>query len=99
MSDPRHDRLAQWPLHRALGWRTVAWREQYAMTDREGGKRNVHRELRFQAVPDPAAGGTHHRVRVLGPEALLLRGRGLGAACRSEEHTSELQSLRHLVCR
>src|SRR5947199_4615060 len=28
------------------------------------------------------------------------RGRQLGrAGCRSEEHTSELQSLRHLVCR
>src|SRR5262245_65268293 len=26
-------------------------------------------------------------------------GRGLAAALRSEEHTSELQSLRHLVCR
>src|SRR5258705_1989195 len=25
--------------------------------------------------------------------------RGLGAGARSEEHTSELQSLRHLVCR
>src|SRR5438045_5067110 len=23
----------------------------------------------------------------------------IGSACRSEEHTSELQSLRHLVCR
>src|SRR5438045_5393182 len=26
-------------------------------------------------------------------------GESLGAAARSEEHTSELQSLRHLVCR
>src|ERR1035441_1167267 len=36
-------------------------------------------------APDPASHGSHN---------VLSRGRS-----RSEEHTSELQSLRHLVCR
>src|ERR1039458_3879438 len=39
----------------------------------------------------PAVTGTEMRLEVL-PSASLL-------AVRSEEHTSELQSLRHLVCR
>src|ERR1035441_4658392 len=51
-------------------------------------------------IPDPFDG---HRRR----KFLLLRfargnlrcGRGIAGAGRSEEHTSELQSLRHLVCR
>src|ERR1039458_2318036 len=30
---------------------------------------------------------------------VTLEARGLGSVSRSEEHTSELQSLRHLVCR
>src|SRR5258705_706137 len=33
-----------------------------------------------------------------GPVAIVSQS-GAGAAIRSEEHTSELQSLRHLVCR
>src|SRR5258705_4415051 len=37
------------------------------------------------------------RVRPRGHRARLAR--GAGAHPRSEEHTSELQSLRHLVCR
>src|SRR5205814_10026479 len=49
-------------------------------------------------------GGTLHQ---LGAQSAVGRGRGANAApClhhrdgeRSEEHTSELQSLRHLVCR
>src|SRR5262245_65813296 len=40
-----------------------------------------------------------YRLAVAGPRG-LLRGGGLrGEVGRSEEHTSELQSLRHLVCR
>src|SRR5437899_6842546 len=31
--------------------------------------------------------------------AINLVPSAIGVACRSEEHTSELQSLRHLVCR
>src|SRR5437899_9763228 len=52
-----------------------------------------------------AAGFPAADVRVLlGPDAkhgnLVARYRGTGAGGgRSEEHTSELQSLRHLVCR
>src|SRR5262245_65299369 len=35
----------------------------------------------------------------VGEEALVDRGADSGDDVRSEEHTSELQSLRHLVCR
>src|SRR5437660_5259362 len=42
-----------------------------------------------------AVGAVLHPVRIAGREA-LLRGAGLP---RSEEHTSELQSRGHLVCR
>src|SRR5438045_6398314 len=34
-----------------------------------------------------------------GHRKLLLHPRGVSSPLRSEEHTSELQSLRHLVCR
>src|SRR5471030_3369336 len=33
------------------------------------------------------------------PRSIVSPGRGQRLSCRSEEHTSELQSLRHLVCR
>src|SRR5438045_7493274 len=46
--------------------------------------------LRFRAPPAPALRGGGPRLRGVG------RGR---AVDRSEEHTSELQSLRQLVCR
>src|SRR5258708_22358127 len=39
---------------------------------------------------------THPRIAVLGPGAI---GTTVAAALRSEEHTSELQSPDHLVCR
>src|SRR5439155_27388544 len=45
----------------------------------------------------PERPGPHDRVRVLGPPH--ARRARLGAAARSEEHTSELQSRGHLVCR
>src|SRR5438045_6569588 len=38
-------------------------------------------------------------LRVAGLRAVVLRAVVLRAVVRSEEHTSELQSLRHLVCR
>src|SRR5687767_15691285 len=41
---------------------------------------------------DPAA-------RLGGPRLLPRRAAGSRAGCRSEEHTSELQSLAYLVCR
>src|SRR5882724_12099020 len=39
------------------------------------------------------------RVHLAQPEITLHVARRRGALARSEEHTSELQSLRHLVCR
>src|SRR5262249_59101198 len=53
-------------------------------------------------------GGRAHAWMVAGPAAGLTRSPGLvqaaagatdGLSCRSEEHTSELQSLTNLVCR
>src|SRR5205814_10510574 len=43
------------------------------------------------------AGGTLHQALMAGLMGLLWR--YTGQRDRSEEHTSELQSLRHLVCR
>src|SRR5262245_63924954 len=43
----------------------------------------------------PARGGTWWRAAAGGDGG----SRPSSATCRSEEHTSELQSLRHLVCR
>src|SRR5262245_62351487 len=54
--------------------------------------------------PDPSippvravSGGHHHRGVILQP--MLADERAQCPPRRSEEHTSELQSLRHLVCR
>src|SRR5262245_64264032 len=54
----------------------------------------------LQGLPFPESGlkltiDIHHRIE-LAPARTSLRGRELD---RSEEHTSELQSLRQLVCR
>src|SRR5438093_6597278 len=41
----------------------------------------------------------HSDVKQFLPEtSFLLLGRGVGHECRSEEHTSELQSLTNIVC-
>src|SRR5438045_6154524 len=47
-------------------------------------------EVQRRAVPEPAEAHRREQVGVAAPLALSVR---------SEEHTSELQSLRHLVCR
>src|SRR5437660_9401794 len=39
------------------------------------------------------------RLAAFGSDARRARARCLSSACRSEEHTSELQSRGHLVCR
>src|SRR5262245_63864456 len=49
----------------------------------------ISRRPRGGAAGEPAAGAGDHRAR----------GRAAAGLARSEEHTSELQSLRHLVCR
>src|SRR5437899_12911226 len=51
-----------------------------------------HRGDGDRAGPRIRHGGARHRARATLAGARLLR-------VRSEEHTSELQSLRHLVCR
>src|SRR2546425_9038347 len=67
-------------------------------SDRQGGAR-AHGDLRRPAarVPGPGAG---RRVRAAHLGALRAAQRcGVAPAYRSEEHTSELQSLAYLVCR
>src|SRR5262245_62421125 len=56
---------------------------------------------RGQAFPGPARGGDRAAARVGRRAERRAAARALAAAGvdRSEEHTSELQSLRHLVCR
>src|SRR3989442_11010980 len=66
------------------------------------------RERRAVPVAERPPPGVEHdalrplRLRLLGPAATLQQlhlGRGGAGAARSEEHTSELQSRPHLVCR
>src|SRR5205814_4361638 len=59
----------------------------------------LHGRIRVHALlPPVAANGTCLSLRILRPATHDLAAlRALGV--RSEEHTSELQSLRHLVCR
>src|SRR5205814_2794774 len=45
------------------------------------------------------AAGAVHADHFSSTENIFVIFDGLGSALRSEEHTSELQSLRHLVCR
>src|SRR5262245_64149056 len=54
------------------------------------------------AVPDaaiPEAAAALAAAGTLRREAVVLHTAGAVGPARSEEHTSELQSLRHLVCR
>src|SRR5205814_10438367 len=55
-----------------------------------------------EAVLEPAEDAVVHALFDLAGEVsaeLAVDGGARGIAARSEEHTSELQSLRHLVCR
>src|SRR5205823_14936058 len=58
-----------------------------------------HHRLADAARGDPAAGGPAVRHDPARPPAGPGRTAGPPAAGRSEEHTSELQSLAYLVCR
>src|SRR3712207_7466168 len=50
--------------------------------------------------PAPATSGFHHRFPPAAPPSPWAQGRTRGRwSCRSEEHTSELQSRQYLVCR
>src|SRR5205814_8110126 len=60
------------------------------------GRRLRQRECAIDARMDAALAGVTQQRLDLGPEDLL---RVPQVPDRSEEHTSELQSLRHLVCR
>src|SRR5262245_62556509 len=57
----------------------------------------LFRSMEARRLQEPAAVGRRH-AQVHGAAVAIDRQRHLDAG-RSEEHTSELQSLRHLVCR
>src|SRR5262245_43733327 len=59
----------------------------------ENGRRSTRRQRKR------ASGLPRVTVRRPVPWLAAAAAEGEGPACRSEEHTSELQSLRHLVCR
>src|SRR5205823_10787474 len=66
--------------------------------ERRHGGRRPHPPGHHQAVRHLGPRGVRHRQhrdRALGPDVHAAR----GSAPRSEEHTSELQSLAYLVCR
>src|SRR5205814_8726031 len=97
--DPTTPKLYSLSLHDAL---PICGR-----ADQEDARRDVHRkaperEAREHDARDLRARRRHPRQRVQPrvPEILAwARGRRHRESGRSEEHTSELQSLRHLVCR
>src|SRR5437899_6093748 len=60
--------------------------------------RRGHLPLRCASAPAKSNSGCRTAISTLSAWLFLSRLAG-AAACRSEEHTSELQSLRHLVCR
>src|SRR5205814_7616225 len=75
-------------------FRSRAWRR-----DREDRERSARR--RRLAATDSARDPQRHRVRGScgGRGAQRRQSQQVFDVARSEEHTSELQSLRHLVCR
>src|SRR5437016_8673781 len=74
--------------------RLVAYREQVA---RE--KRRAYHDWEYWGKPVPGFGDPNARVVVLDLAPGAHRSNRTGRPFRSEEHTSELQSLTNLVCR
>src|SRR5205814_6441747 len=70
-------------------------RLRHARNSRRQGERRFYGDLLQKRVFAPL-GMSHTRVI---SEADIIPNRAAGYRLRSEEHTSELQSLRHLVCR
>src|ERR1035441_4581685 len=96
-----------WVFDRARIWKSHAKlaRSETADLARGGSppNRRTQSETHARRVPvDGPGGGRSHRRRYLcdGGAGCALRWTGADVVLRlrSEEHTSELQSLRHLVC-
>src|SRR5205814_8128598 len=89
--------LSSLSLHDALPifWRLCGWHADWSIRARmETASTRVHDPR--QATFKDGLGTRYRREGTEGPfEVLVLR----DTFARSEEHTSELQSLRHLVCR
>src|SRR5262245_64473906 len=75
------------PSHQRLFPYTTLFRSSAGCQEIHGGERRSIRRRR-------AGADRRHRLFSLSPESRWRR----SAPARSEEHTSELQSLRHLVC-
>src|SRR2546425_8966859 len=82
---------------------TTLFRSPGEQRDRERGERGEHRAQRdvlehverAHVLGEPLGQSQEHLV----PSRRRWPGQGLDHALRSEEHTSELQSLAYLVCR
>src|SRR5262245_64280477 len=74
---------------------------QYSNVSSAEGKQQRIEMVAAESQDPAAARGSGRRSRVAKQTVVELRGIRAGATLyrRSEEHTSELQSLRHLVCR
>src|SRR5262245_25891672 len=81
----RFSDLSRWLLTWHSFWHSVLLAQ--------GARRSVNRKL-FRALKQKSAPSSNNR-RATGTPVMWKR----SCAGRSEEHTSELQSLRHLVCR
>src|SRR5205814_10178259 len=100
---PAHALSYSLSLHDALPISIVLLRAQCGRTGRPGQHMDIMTELDHGTCLVPGIGAnpakTGFRWVLKGHEG-YLHGRSLFLSrSRSEEHTSELQSLRHLVCR
>src|SRR3712207_9021090 len=79
---------------------TTLFRSIANFRSRPGAAIADNRSSRSQAELGNALAARPRLARSLcAPESLIVLRRTAGSACRSEEHTSELQSRQYLVCR
>src|SRR6476620_9490552 len=74
-----NDRSRNGPCHRLLDSRGVEWREQFTVVDRKRRNRNIHDELRLDAMTEMAPRGPHCKLWMALEETALLRRCGLAA--------------------
>src|ERR1039458_4666421 len=91
--------LSPWMRFSTPGGRPASWRSSMA---RVGVSGTFSEGLRTNVLPQAMAKGYIHRGTIAGKLKGVMPAQtpmGWRMVLRSEEHTSELQSLRHLVCR
>jgi hypothetical protein len=72
MAHTGNDRLRNGSRHGLLDPRGVEWCEQFTVVDRKCGNRNVHDELRLDAMTEMAPSGTHRELRMALEETAFL---------------------------